>query len=69
MGAVTLFLTGAGSFVGRAAAEFAQGAGLGLVLHSRHGHRADAPEGPGVARLTGPLDAPDLAERCRAATR
>ncbi|RFU14260.1 NAD-dependent epimerase/dehydratase family protein [Rhodobacteraceae bacterium W635] len=62
MGALTLFLTGAGSYVGRAAAESARRAGLGLVLHSRHGH-GDAPAAPGVASVTGALDAPDLAER------
>jgi len=64
MGAVTLFLTGAGSSVGRAAAEFAHGAGLGLVLQSRHGHRKE-PAAPRGARVTGPLDAPDLAAQMR----
>lgn len=54
MGALRVFITGAGSYVGRATAEAARRAGHQVILHSRYGVE-------GVETLTGPLDAPDLA--------
>ena len=65
MGALTLFVTGSGSYVGRAAADFARRKGRKVVLHSRHGHRGGAPDAPGVSRIEGALDAPDLVEQMR----
>lgn len=69
MGALKLFLTGSGSYVGRAAAAFALRKGHEVVLHSRHGHWGGAPDASGVSRVEGPLDAPDLPaqmQRCDA---
>ena len=61
MGALKLFITGAGSYVGLAAAEAAMRAGHAVVVHSRYGHRLHWPDAPGVTPVTGPLDGPDLA--------
>lgn len=56
MGALKICITGAGSYLGRATADSAQRAGHRVLLHSRYGVA-------GVETLTGPLDAPDLAEK------
>jgi nucleoside-diphosphate-sugar epimerase len=61
MGALKLFITGATSYLGLATAETALRAGHRLVLHSRFGHRGNWPEVAQVTRVTGALDAPELA--------
>lgn len=63
MGALRLFITGAGSYVGHAAADAALRAGHEVVLHSRYGHPRGAPTGPGVSRVEGPLNDPGLSDR------
>lgn len=60
MGALKLFLTGAGSYVGRAATDCALRAGHNVVLHSRYGHGSVGPEGPDVSRVESALDSADL---------
>ncbi|MGI3184650.1 NAD-dependent epimerase/dehydratase family protein [Nioella aestuarii] len=61
MGALKLCITGAGSYVGRAAADYAMRAGHQVVLHSRYGHRNGGSNGPDVTYVEGALHSPDLA--------
>ena len=60
MGALRVFITGAGSYVGRAAADFAMRAGYEVVLHSRYGHRVSWSDVPEVIPVDGPLDGADM---------
>ncbi|WP_071675449.1 NAD-dependent epimerase/dehydratase family protein [Nioella nitratireducens] len=62
MGTLTrICITGAGSAVGRAAAEAAMQAGFEVVLHSRYGHKQSWPDVPEVLPVACPLDAPEMA--------
>lgn len=60
MGALRVFITGTGSYVGRAVADYAMRAGYEVVLHSRYGHRGGWPEVPEVLPVEGPLDGPEI---------
>ena len=60
MGALRVFITGAGSYVGRAAADFAMRAGYEVVLHSRYGHRVSWSDVPEVIPVDGQLDGADM---------
>ncbi len=62
MGRLTrICITGAGSYVGRAAADAAMRAGYEVVLHSRFGHRQNWPEVPDLFPVECALDAPEMA--------
>jgi len=60
MGALRVFITGAGGYVGPAAADHAMRAGHETVLHSRYGHRQGWPDVPEVFPVACPLDSPNL---------
>jgi nucleoside-diphosphate-sugar epimerase len=60
MGALRVFISGTGSYVGRAVADYAMRAGYEVVLHSRYGHRGGWPDVPEVFPIEGPLDGPDM---------
>jgi nucleoside-diphosphate-sugar epimerase len=60
MGALRIFITGTGSYVGRAVADVAMRAGYEVVLHARYGHRGGWPEVPELFPVEGPLDGPDM---------
>lgn len=60
MGALSVFITGTGSYLGRAAADYAMREGYEVVLHSRFGHRRNWPDVPEVFPVACPLDSPEL---------